>query len=282
MKLKITVLSENSAGQIHLLGEWGFSLLLESDEGTILFDTGLGDAILHNADVLGIDLKRVDKIVISHAHIDHVGGLPQVLRRIGRAVEVIAAPEMWQEKFMVRDNVPIDYVGAPNVRPMLETLGARFTLTRTAQQLSEHIWVSGEIPDVSGFEMIGAPQLMLREKEKLLRDPLIDTRSLIIQLDEGLVVITGCGHRGPVNELLQAKKITGCERIHAFLGGMHLLGAADEHIQRTLEAFQCLDVQYLAPMHCTGARAVALMSLVYGKNLLLSTAGSCISFPVAA
>jgi 7,8-dihydropterin-6-yl-methyl-4-(beta-D-ribofuranosyl)aminobenzene 5'-phosphate synthase len=111
MKLQITTLSENTAGLGSFLAEWGLSILIETDEANILFDTGQSISASHNAELLGIDLSQIDKIVLSHGHFDHTGGLKQVLRRIGKEIEIIAHPDIWQVKY--RDTLPPPDTGKP-------------------------------------------------------------------------------------------------------------------------------------------------------------------------
>ena len=80
--LRITTLSENTAIMGNFLAEWGLSILIETDEVNILLDTGRSISATYNADTLGIDLNKIDKIVLSHSHYDHTGGLHEMLRRI--------------------------------------------------------------------------------------------------------------------------------------------------------------------------------------------------------
>ena len=87
MKLRITTLSENTANMGEFLAEWGLSILIETDEVNILLDTGSTISVCHNANTLGIDLNKVDKIVLSHGHYDHTGGLRQVLGRMKKEVQ---------------------------------------------------------------------------------------------------------------------------------------------------------------------------------------------------
>jgi len=80
MEIRITTLSENTAGY-GFLAEWGLSILVEADGLRILMDTGLSFSAVHNAQLMGIDLATIDRIVLSHGHADHTGGLREVLRR---------------------------------------------------------------------------------------------------------------------------------------------------------------------------------------------------------
>ncbi len=154
MGLRIITLTENTAGIPGAIGEWGFSALVETDEMNVLLDTGSGHGAAHNAELLGIDLGKTDKIVLSHSHYDHTGGLPQILRKIKREIEVIAAPDLWAEKYGARGGF-YRYIGIPCVRPELEKLGARFTLTQEPVKLADSIMTTGEIPIVTDFEKVG-------------------------------------------------------------------------------------------------------------------------------
>ena len=97
MAIKITTLSENTANYGGFIAEWGLSLVVEVDGMKVLMDTGFGHSAVHNAHLLGIDLTGIDKIVLSHGHDDHTGGLQEVLKMTGE-VEVIAHPDIWTSK----------------------------------------------------------------------------------------------------------------------------------------------------------------------------------------
>ena len=92
MEVRITTLSENTAN-FGFLAEWGISILIEVDGMKILVDTGLSFSAVHNAKLLGVDLSTIDRIVLSHGHVDHTGGLRDVLKIKGE-VEVIAHPDI--------------------------------------------------------------------------------------------------------------------------------------------------------------------------------------------
>ena len=111
MKLRITTLSENTVARGDFLGEWGLSILIETSEVNILFDTGRGVSATYNGDILGIDFNKVDKIVLSHGHSDHTGGLLQVLRRIRKnQIEIIAHPHIWSVRYNLRQGQPDRFV----------------------------------------------------------------------------------------------------------------------------------------------------------------------------
>ena len=107
--LRIVTLNENKAPiKGNLIAEWGLSFLLKTKKVTILFDTGRNISVCYNAQLLGIDLNEIDKIILSHSHSDHTGGLRQILERINkkRKVEIIAHPDIWKTRYNRYDNKP--------------------------------------------------------------------------------------------------------------------------------------------------------------------------------
>ncbi len=276
MKLRITTLSENTAGIGNFLAEWGLSILVETDEVNILLDTGQSISASYNADILGIDLSKIDKIVLSHGHFDHTGGLRQILRRMKKEVEIIAHPDMWAVKCVRREGWRGGYVGIPFQRQELESLGAVFNLTAKPVKITDNIMTTGEIPMVTDFEEIDA-SLFVKEDTGWQPDKLLDDQALIIETEPGLVVILGCAHRGVINTLYHAQQLTGVKPIHALLGGCHLFGASEQRIQSTIAALKELDVQRLGLSHCTGLPAAGIMAREFGEKFFYNNAGTSIS-----
>ncbi len=276
MKLRITTLSENTAGLGSFLGEWGLSILVETEEMNVLLDTGQSISAVHNADILGIDLGQVDKIVLSHGHFDHTGGLRQVLGRMRKEVEIIAHPDMWQAKYSRRGDVG-GYIGIPFAREELEGLGANFKLTPEPVRLTDSIMTTGEIPMVTEFEEIDAG-LVVKEGTGFKPDKVLDDRALIINTGAGLVVVLGCAHRGIINTLYYAQQLTGVKPIHMVLGGCHLISATEERIWLTIAALKELGVERLGVSHCTGMPAAMVMAPEFGEAFFFNNAGTQINF----
>ncbi len=276
MEIKITTLSENSAG-ISFLAEWGLSMLVEADGQKILFDTGAGIAAVHNAHLMGVDLSTVDRIVLSHGHYDHTGGLLEVLTLAG-GKEVIAHPAIWGSKYGQIEGGPVRYVGIPFVREGLEALGASFILSDEPVKLSANIMTTGEIPMVTDYEAVET-YLLIKEGEEFKQDSIPDDLALIIDTEFGLVVILGCAHRGIVNILRHVQKLTGKELIYAAIGGTHLVHASQERLDRTAAALKEMGVQYLGASHCTGFASAAFLLREFGDRFFLNNAGTCLTLP---
>jgi 7,8-dihydropterin-6-yl-methyl-4-(beta-D-ribofuranosyl)aminobenzene 5'-phosphate synthase len=270
---RITTLSENTAGMDGFWGEWGLSVLVESDEATVLFDTGQSTSTVHNARLLGVDLSQVDKIVLSHGHFDHTGGLKDVLSEMGKEVEVIAHPDIWQAKYAVSESGEARYIGIPFSRQELESLGARFKLTPDPVAISPSIVTSGEVPMVTDYEEI-EPFLVVKENGEFKPDIFRDDQALIIKSQAGLVVVLGCAHRGIINTLYHAQKVSGVKKIDTVLGGCHLMNSGPERIWRTIADLKELGVGRLGVCHCTGMAASVIMAQEFGERFLFNNAGT--------
>lgn len=272
MKIRITTLSENTAG-IGFLAEWGLSVLVETDKVNVLLDTGQSISVTYNADALGVDLSRIDKIVLSHGHYDHTGGLRSVLRRMRKEVEVIAHPDIWAAKYSCGYGRKDRYIGIPFQRQELESLGARFSLTGEPVRISDDIMTTGEISMETDFEKMNSG-LCVKKGDGFRPDELRDDQALIITTDKGLVVILGCAHRGIINTLYRAQALTGVKRIDTVIGGCHLFDASEERVWRTISALKELDVSRIGASHCTGLPVAALMAQEFGDRFFFNTAGT--------
>jgi len=278
MTLRITTLSENTAGSRDLLAEWGISFLIETGRETILFDTGKTITVAHNVAALGVNLNQVSKIVLSHGHYDHTGGLRQVLQRIGKDIEVIAHPDIWAPKYRHRKGEKDRHIGIPFQRQELESLGAVFVLTSESVKVSENCITTGEVPMITDYETIDSG-LFVKTDSGWQPDKLLDDLSLIIDTGPGLVVVLGCAHRGVINTLHHARKLTGGKPIHAVLGGSHLINASRERVQRTVADLKKLDVQKMGLCHCTSLPAISTLAHEFGDRFFFNITGTVFELP---
>ncbi|MFC2059870.1 MBL fold metallo-hydrolase [Chloroflexota bacterium] len=278
MELRITTLSENTVSGVDLLAEWGLSILVETGEVNILLDTALGIAAGYNADTLGIDFSKVNKMVLSHGHFDHTGGLRPVLQKMRKEIEIIALPDIWADKYFHRQGKKDRFIGIPFQPLELESLGARFSLTTESTEITDSIITTGEVPMVTEFEEL-EPDLVVKEDTGWQQDEILDDQALIIKTEYGLVVILGCAHRGMINTIYHAQQLTGVTKIHTVLGGSHLIDTSEERIWLTIAALKELDVERLGLCHCTGSLATVMMAHEFGDKFFFNNAGTRITLP---
>ncbi len=273
MGVKFTTLSENTVSGVGFMGEWGLSILVETDESTVLLDTGPGSSATYNAERLKIDLTKVEKIVLSHGHFDHTGGLKEILPKTG-SVEIIAHPDVWALKYSLPKGQKPRKIGIPFPREELECLGASFTLNPEPVWITDNIVTTGEIPMITDFEEIDSNLYVEDEGEKI-PDELLDDRSIIVKTEVGLIVFSGCAHRGIINTLYHAREITGEERVYAVIGGTHLIRSSDRRVALTISELKRLGVQKIGVSHCTGQWSSAMLAHEFGPDIFFfNNAGS--------
>ena len=276
--IRITTLVENTAGVPGLLGEHGLAFWLEMGSRRILFDTGAGAVLSANASTLGINVAQTDTVVLSHGHYDHTGGLATVLREIPRA-KVFAHPAAFDAKFVRLKDGTRRYIGIPpSANETVRRHPGKLTLVTQPTEIGEGVFITGEIPRVADFEDTGGPFFTDEQCEQ--PDPLIDDQALFFEASQGTVVILGCAHAGLINTLHHVHQLTAGKPIHAVAGGMHLISATEERINRTIDSLREFGVDRLAPAHCTGMAATAALWAAFPGKCVPCAAGARLEFQV--
>ena len=272
------------------IAEHGFSAIIEIQYDVdkinrFLFDTGVSkNGIIFNADLLEIDLKNIDAIILSHGHLDHFTGIVSTLQRIAKPIDVIVHPDAFQRRWLIFPD------GTKAMMPVLdekelEDHGAIIHKNEYSSFLpteDPHLLITGEIPRETSFEK-GFPLQYseIPDKKEFTHDPLIkDDQAIVANIEgKGLVVITGCGHAGIVNTLNYAKKLSYTNKIHAILGGFHLTGSIYEQaIEPTITELQNANPDYIIPCHCTGWKATNRIIQIMSEKFIQTSVGTSFSF----
>lgn len=274
--VNVTVLVDNMAGSGPVLGEWGLSFFIETDQRRILLDTGAGHAFLGNTRALNVDLAKTDVVVISHEHDDHTGGLEQILQASG-PVDLYVHPEAFAMRYWKEGSQAFKH-SMPLSREQLRHRVRRLVETKGPMLISDGVMVTGQIPRVSGFEDTGVTEYAFLDENLKVPDPILDDQSIFFRVPQGVVILLGCGHAGIVNTMHYIAGLLGEQRIFAVIGGTHLLAASPGRLQKTIEALKQYDVQKIMLSHCTGVQAYVELAKAFPGRCSWPASGTRIQF----
>lgn len=240
--IKLKILAENR-DNCEFKGESGLSVLMEVFGNKFLLDTGYSDLFLRNARLLNLDLSQIDTLVLTHGHSDHTNGIAY----LNDGMNIILHPAAFKDRWSIRKK---EYVGLPMSEEELKSRHNVFE-TKDSVEVYPNCFFLGEIPMLIDFEMKGNFSTTLDEglTEK---DYTEDDSGIAIKTEEGLFIMTGCGHRGVCNTIERAKKVTGQNKVYGVFGGFHLrnLEKQKDIIDQTIEYLRVNNVKVLYLGHC--------------------------------
>lgn len=270
--LRITCLVDNTAARSgNTWGEHGLSFLVETSHGRVLFDTGASGTVLaHNARALGVDLRDVDVLVLSHGHNDHTGGLGAVLDA-RPDLPIYAHDTILRPRYSRRGEQYVE-IGIPQA--LKERMArAHLYLHHKPVQVLPRVWTTGGIMRREETEGRSARHA-IRDGDGWKPDPYEDDMALVLETDRGLVLLCGCCHAGLLNTLACVRHTFG-RPITAVFGGTHLVSASPaelEHIVAVLEERYPEMTYYVN--HCTGEDAYVALVNAFGRHVHPCPAGT--------
>jgi 7,8-dihydropterin-6-yl-methyl-4-(beta-D-ribofuranosyl)aminobenzene 5'-phosphate synthase len=269
---RVTILYDAFGGRPGLTRDWGFAALVEYGGKRILFDTGNNGRIFaRNVRALGVDLHRLDFVVISHRHSDHTAGVSYLLR-VNPHVKIYAPKEGFgmfgaslPSSFYRRESSLPDsmryFDGKPPTIMSFGTLWpqANVQLIDTLTEVAPGVTIISTVSKSPGT-------LELREL------------SLAVHTPEGLLLLVGCSHPG-IETILEATQPLG-DHVHAIFGGLHLVTTPDTAITRIASSLRDhWKVDEIAPGHCTGEPAFAELRRVFGTRYVYAGLGVVTTVP---
>ncbi|OIN96021.1 MAG: hypothetical protein AUJ48_02175 [Deltaproteobacteria bacterium CG1_02_45_11] len=268
-----------------LMAEHGLSLLVKifknNKQYNVLLDAGWSDrGVLHNLKMLGIDIAKIEAIVISHGHMDHFGALPDVLKRMASPnAALIIHPDAFLRRSISLPGGAMITMPVLNKTSLPKT-GVKVVITKDPYLLATDLMVSsGEVERTTDFEK-GMSGAFIEREGKPEPDSILDDQGLIINLKgKGLIVITGCAHSGIINTVKYAQNITGVDTVYAIMGGFHLTGPQFMPLtDRTIQELRKLNPSVIIPMHCTCWAAANRIAMEFPAQYRLNSVGTTFSF----
>lgn len=269
---RITILYDSFGKDPALTMGWGFAALIEFDGKRILFDAGGNpDILAHNAASKNIDLSKLDFVVMSHRHGDHMGGLAYVLK-VNPTVKIYAPKERsgvygddqpgstWYRK---DSSLPVEqryYSGTP---PEMIHMGA-------AWPGANFQLIDKSIEIMPGMHLIA----LVSDKPGTME---LKELSLAIKSPHGVILIVGCSHPGVERIVQEAASI---DHITFVFGGLHQIQAPDPEVERIAAVLHDqYKIERVAPGHCTGEPEFAALKRLFGDHYVYAGLGSVVELP---
>ncbi|WP_300656059.1 MBL fold metallo-hydrolase [Pseudomonas sp.] len=269
-----------------VLAEHGFSALVTIFTGArthrILFDFGFSEhGAAFNVDALDVDLKEVETLVLSHGHIDHFGGMRQLVEKVGRKdIKLVVHPAAFRHPRYIKFTEEMRINFPPFTREAVKDMGVSLLEKSGPHLLADgFILFLGEIPRTSDFER-GMPNAFYEDQGEAKHDSIEDDTAIVANVKgQGLVILSGCAHSGIINTVRYAQEVTGVEKVFVVMGGFHLTGPDYASIiNTTTDALKDIRPRYIVPTHCTGRNAVMHIEQEMNREFLLNMAGTKLTF----
>lgn len=271
-----------------IYGEHGLSFFITSfrdgKKYHFFFDFGVdGDLLLHNLRVLKIDGKSGCAFVLSHGHFDHYGGLRGFAKHLYllgvRGVPLYVGKGYFAKRFSKRpDEAELTDLGELK-KEDLEGATRIYEVDEPMEFLPG-CYLVPNIQMVTNYEEL-SDNLLVEREGVVTKDDFREELALFFAVkDRGIVIISGCAHRGIVNTLFSVLRLTKEKKIHAVIGGFHLVFADKKRILKTISDFEKFSPDFIVPCHCTGFYARSLFMERLGSRCILNAVGTTYNFGI--
>lgn len=284
-----------------LMAEFGLSILAQSRgadaERVVMVDFGYSPEVLaNNLAMLGVNADAIDAAVLSHGHLDHYGGFAGLFRGLPkrrRALPLIVGGEETFCERVAQIGTPPPVMGTLDRQALIQA-GLAAQIEPSPILVAGHAFTTGVIP-LDSFERAAIPTHM-RPGVGCRRSALSPAKRAVAQIADdgehelatcyavkglGLVVIASCSHRGVLNSVRRAQAVSGIEKVHAVVGGFHLVRPrTEDEARRTVAEFARINPNYIIPMHCTGEVFIAETLRLMPEKIVRPYVGTRFTFSI--
>lgn len=264
-------------------GEHGLAYQIETLVGGkqhfCLFDFAAdAQGVMKNISLLKIDLTKIEAISISHDHWDHQAAFLEIMKakesQFRKGIPLYVGEQFFAGTYQRQPNGKIVSLLALN-RSDVEALGfVKIVDIKGPTPIIPGAYLPGKVEQVTDYEKI-PPGFVAKKGDEYVQETFPGEQAVILNAKgKGLVVLSSCAHRGIVNTVKHAQKITGIEKVYLVMGGFHLTNAKPEVIRRTVADIKAINPQFIVPTHCTGFDAVTTFYREMPDQFILNSAGT--------
>ncbi|MGZ6275383.1 MAG: MBL fold metallo-hydrolase [Syntrophales bacterium] len=267
--------------------EHGLSFYIETvvkgKTSACMYDYGLDPVgVMNNIKLLRLDIGKANAYSLSHGHYDHYDAAVRMLKqnqsRIAGGTPFYVGEAAFAQRYKLNPG-STELVDIGQLRKEdIEALGLKVVEVKTPIEIIPGAYFTGNVERVTAYETMPT-NLKVKLGEKIENDTFPGEQGLFFNIKgKGLVVLSGCAHRGIVNTVKQAQKVAGVDRVHTVIGGFHLISAKTEVIQNTVADIKAMKPDYIVPTHCTGFAAMSAFSREMPKEFIINTAATKYTF----
>jgi 7,8-dihydropterin-6-yl-methyl-4-(beta-D-ribofuranosyl)aminobenzene 5'-phosphate synthase len=265
--------------------EHGLSFYIETvvkgKTSACMYDYGLDPVgVMNNIALLGLDIGKANAFSLSHGHYDHYDAAVRMLKqsRIAGGKPFYVGEAAFAQRYKLNPgSTELVDIGQLR-REDIEALGLKVVEVKTPIEIIPGAYFTGNVERVTAYETMPT-NLKVKLGEKISNDTFPGEQGLFFNIKgKGLVVLSGCAHRGIVNTVKQAQKVAGTDKVHTVMGGFHLISAKPEVIQNTVADIKAMKPDYVVPTHCTGFAAMSAFSREMPKEFIINTAATKYTF----
>jgi 7,8-dihydropterin-6-yl-methyl-4-(beta-D-ribofuranosyl)aminobenzene 5'-phosphate synthase len=253
--------------------------VVNGESHSCLFDYGVdSQGVMRNMKLLNIDFAKIEALGLSHDHFDHQAALVDILKTkkeaFRKGIPLYVGEQCFVGTFVRRPSGNVASLLALK-REDIEGLGfVKIVEIKVPTSIIPGAYLPGKVEQVTDYEKI-PPSFVAKKGNEYVQETFPGEQAVILNAKgKGLVVLSSCAHRGIVNTVKHAQKMTGIEKVHLVIGGFHLTGAKPEVIQKTIADIKAINPEYIVPTHCTGFEAISAFAKEMPDQFILNIAGT--------
>jgi 7,8-dihydropterin-6-yl-methyl-4-(beta-D-ribofuranosyl)aminobenzene 5'-phosphate synthase len=223
----------------------GLSLYIERNGQRILFDTGPSSQFIRNSEKLGVDIKKIDIVIISHSHTDHIGGLTSFLWINKKAIIYLSKNALKNQDFRALCS------------KMDERTFNRIHYVDNSTEIAQGIFILAEI-----------------EERYPIRDRVDDEIVLVMKNNNKLIIFSGCSHGEILNIMGTVTRTFPNNYVRAVIGGFHLIGASKYFVEQIGKEMLKYPIIKIYTCHCTGKENYRVLKTILGAKIEYISTGS--------